>query len=59
MAGGIAGAAVTLSVRAVPVPQALVTDTLIWHVEKLEGQSMDTALKLFGPEKLPQAVVHV
>ena len=59
MAGGVEGTEETVSDLAPPVPHAFTADTLTTHVENDAGQSMDTALRLFGPLMLPHEVVHV
>ena len=56
---GVAGLPDTTSVRAIPVPQLLLADTLNVQVLKLEGQSMVSPLRLFGPWIVPQDAVQI
>ena len=56
--GGIEGAAVTVSVLAPPVPHAFTAATETTHEVNDAGQSMEIALKVFGPLMLPHVVLH-
>ena len=58
MAGGVEGAAETVSDLDPPVPHAFTAETVTTHVENDAGQSMDIALRLFGPTILPHVVLH-
>ena len=58
MTGGVEGAAVTVSDLAPPVPHAFTAATETTHDVNEFGQSMDIALRLFGPTIVPHEVFH-